>query len=220
MTCNSYLSIVWSSISVCVPIRSLCVLCILQFLWLSAIWWGESEFQRKEDHFKFVRQSSLIQLSAMAEDRLDPIYECFDSGNWPTSATFRNHSVPLNCISDVHYKSIILNLKGDHKTAVKLCLKPDIAAWPITRALLAYSYACLRKHTEAMAIAHSVMEVTEQLLLHPNNQSDVQMPLTTISWLENLFRFPQILCYCRSRKSHVERQHTNIAVHLQNSTVQ
>lgn len=156
----------------------------------------------------------------MAEDRLDPIYECFDSGNWPTSATFRNHSVPLNCISDVHYKSIILNLKGDHKTAVKLCLKPDIAAWPITRALLAYSYACLRKHTEAMAIAHSVMEVTEQLLLHPNNQSDVQMPLTTISWLENLFRFPQILCYCRSRKSHVERQHTNIAVHLQNSTVQ
>ena len=43
---------------------------------------------------------------------------------------------------------------------MKLCQKADIAGWPITRALLAYSYACLRKHTDAMAVAHSVMEVT------------------------------------------------------------
>ena len=48
---------------------------------------------------------------------------------------------------------------GNYKAAVKLCLKPDIAAWPITRSLLSYSYACLRQQTEAMAIAHSVMEV-------------------------------------------------------------
>jgi hypothetical protein len=101
------------------------------------------------------------------------------------NAIFRTHSAPLNCTSDAHCKLTILNLKGDHKTAVKLCLKPDIAAWPITRALLAYSYACLRKHTEAMAIAHSVMEVTEQLLLHPNTQSDVQMPHSTICSIVN-----------------------------------
>lgn len=46
---------------------------------------------------------------------------------------------------------------GNHKAAVKLCLKPDIAAWPITRALLAYSYSCLRQPKEAMEIARSVM---------------------------------------------------------------
>jgi tetratricopeptide (TPR) repeat protein len=46
---------------------------------------------------------------------------------------------------------------GNHKAAIKLCLKPDIAAWPITRALLAYSYSCLRQQKEAMEIARSVM---------------------------------------------------------------
>ena len=55
--------------------------------------------------------------------------------------------------------SFLYSCSGDYKTAVKLGLKPDIATWQITRALLAYSFSCLRKHTEAMAIAHSLIEV-------------------------------------------------------------
>ena len=61
--------------------------------------------------------------------------------------------------------SSLYSYLGDYKTAVKLCLKPDIATWQITRALLAYSFSCLRKHTEAMAIAHSLIEVLNLLLI-------------------------------------------------------
>ena len=66
-----------------------------------------------------------------------------------------------------HTNIIVLSfyfLTGDYKTAVKLCLKPDIATWHITRALLAYSYSCLRKHREAMEIARSLIEVGTTLI--------------------------------------------------------
>ena len=111
---------------------------------------------------------------------IEPI-EPTDSSNLYDEISFNNFKkittldIPNHYISDIFYDnffitsntgitffnsdSVILLFIGNYKAAVKLCLKADIAAWPITRSLLSYSYACLRQHTEAMAIAHSVMEV-------------------------------------------------------------
>ena len=75
---------------------------------------------------------------------LDDVYSALDNGNYP-----------IPCYLQQSYFLAVLCI-GQYEKALQLCLKPEVNRFTLGKALLSYTYACLRNNSKAMEVARMV----------------------------------------------------------------